>query len=288
MKFYALHTRTTITGGSRAGVLELVLEPVFYEKFEDAKPRVIQQANNEIYSYNTIIKTCFFKTLDETIEYIKHFYPNDSYVDVENKALVGLEQIPFTKEEIRAVMHLYQTTYSMALLRLLAEKNPDPIREHFKVDNNFNVFLSIQKKKDYSYYELVSKKMGGLFKSVALFYEIPIETFVCCEEDFYLKESKMSELVSAYLKLNGTKILKKFEGYKGDEKNYLIIRYAAVNCACMIHDNTPTGVGNNIGVSKQIVSKYLLEPFSSSVSKTIKAKLNNEFIVLKEDVKDYL
>lgn len=288
MKFYALHTRTTITGGSRVGVLELILEPVFYDKFEDAKPRAIQQANNEIYSYNTIIKTCFFKTLEEAKEYLQKYHPFDSYIDVEEIAEEGLDNIPFTKEEIRATMHLYQTTYSIALLRLLAEMNPDPIREHFKVENNFNVFLSLQKKKKHSYYDLCSNKTGSLFKSVASFFEIPLETFVCSDEEFYLKESNMSELVSAYLKLNGSKILQKFEDCKKEDKNYLIMRYAAVNCASMIHGTTPTGVGKNIGVSKQLVSKYLLDPLSSSVSNPIKNKLNNEIIRLKADVKDYL
>lgn len=86
---------------------------------------------------------------------------------------------------------------------------------------------------------------------------------------------------------DGRRSFKRLQALK-QKKNYLNMRYAALNCTSMIHGTPPTGVGNNIGVSKQLVSKYLLDPLSSSVSKPIKNKLNNEFIALRSDVKNYL
>lgn len=81
---------------------------------------------------------------------------------------------------------------------------------------------------------------------------------------------------------DGRRSFKRLQALK-KKKNYLNMRYAALNCTSMIHGTPPTGVGNNIRVSK-----YLLDSLSSSVSKPIKNKLNNEFIALRSDVKNYL
>lgn len=304
MKFYALHKITTITGGATSGTLEYIVEPVFSN--EMPKPKSVQKMNNEKYAFNTLVRTTYYKTRDEVKKTLDEEYEiylkinqtkekNDKklitfpdVVYVEEAVEEGIDSLPYTKNDIRAFMHLHNTSYSIALLRLLCINKPALPLQFFGTKKNYGVFWAINIRRNYSYFDLTSN-MNKYFKILASEFDIPVETFILSDEDFYNKKPSLDELMKTYTKINGEDIALKFEKNEDEaERKYLINRYIAINCVAMSNNTTPSGLGTANGLTRQMISKYLLTPNSSSVSKNFKEKVNNLLIALNSDVKDYL
>lgn len=300
MKFYALHKYVAQTGGRDSGVKKIVVEPVFSD--EHLKPE-IKQMNIGNVRYQ--IQTVYFDNMNDVEETIKTIYAGQAemnerkmgygtklveYPDaiyVENLTDEGLLNIPFTKEEIACYMHLYDYSYSMALLLLLETKKPEVLLEFFGSAYKIQAFKCNNRHRDYGYFNLHSNK-ANIFKVIADAFELPVEIFVLNDKDYFDIKPNLNRLIDLYEKINGKDIMAKFDKYDGEQKMYLYNRYIAVNCVAMVNKITPSSLATANGLTRQMMSKFLLDPNSPSVSDDFTKKVNSLLLELEPALKDYL
>lgn len=298
MKFYALHKLTLKTGN--AGIIKVYVEPVY----EDEIPRPEIQGF-EWEEKRTQVYTNYYSTLDEVESAIVGIYAHQSELDATkdrrgNKATAypdviyieeiiaeGLEKLMISKDMIRAIMHLYHCSYSIAMLRLLCARRPSlPIQYYGDIDNEkYKRFCFLNANRKFSYFG-IKNQTNSLLKYVAEAYDVPVEVFLEYDLDYYFSKPSLEELVAAYKFINNDIVNNKLLNLKEEKQNEYTKRYIAITCIMMENELSQLSLAKLCNVSSQTISNYLFE--KGLLSKEITYRINEVLININSEIKKYL